>query len=43
MIHRATGNNALAREYLKRALTLNPQFDPLQAVNAKKALATVGE
>ncbi|HEY3137619.1 MAG TPA: tetratricopeptide repeat protein [Blastocatellia bacterium] len=43
MIHRATGNNDLAREYLKRALTLNPQFDPLQAVNAKKALATVGE
>lgn len=38
MIARAAGEKAAAREYLKRALTLNPQFDPLQASIAKKAL-----
>lgn len=43
MIALAADNNALAREYLKRALTLNPQFDPLQALNAKEALEAVGE
>ncbi len=38
MIARAAGEKEAAREYLKRALMLNPQFDPLQAGIAKKAL-----
>ena len=38
MIARAAGDKDAARDYLKRALTLNPQFDPLQAVIAKRAL-----
>jgi tetratricopeptide (TPR) repeat protein len=38
MIARAAGEEGAAREYLKRALTLNPQFDPLQASIAKKVL-----
>ena len=40
MIARAAGKRRTARAYLKRALTLNPQFDPLQAKNARQALTT---
>jgi tetratricopeptide (TPR) repeat protein len=39
MIARAAGDNLSARDYLQRALKLNPQFDPLQAAAARKALA----
>jgi len=38
MIARAAGDAASARDYLKRALALNPQFDPLQSPIARKAL-----
>jgi tetratricopeptide (TPR) repeat protein len=38
MIARAAGQKDAAHDYLKRALTLNPQFDPLQAVIARNAL-----
>ncbi|MDQ2920714.1 MAG: tetratricopeptide repeat protein [Acidobacteriota bacterium] len=38
MIARAAGEKSAARDYLKRALALNPQFDPLQAPIARKAL-----
>lgn len=38
MIARAAGDTPLARDYLKRALALNPQFDPLQAVIAERAM-----
>lgn len=38
MIARAAGNQALASDYLQRALKLNPQFDPLQAKLAAEAL-----
>jgi tetratricopeptide (TPR) repeat protein len=37
MIYRAAGDEAQAKEYLRRALKLNPQFDALQAVAAKRA------
>ncbi len=43
MIALASGDRANAREYLKRALALNPQFDPLQAINAKKAFEAINE
>jgi tetratricopeptide (TPR) repeat protein len=39
MIAKAAGETASARDYLQRALQLNPQFDPLQAAIAVKALA----
>jgi len=39
LIARAAGQRALSHSYLERALTLNPQFDPLQAVKAREALA----
>jgi Tfp pilus assembly protein PilF len=39
MIARAAGDKTRARDYLKRALTLNPVFDPLQAKIAREALA----
>jgi tetratricopeptide (TPR) repeat protein len=39
MIAQAAGNHASARDYLQRALTLCPQFDPLQASIARKILA----
>jgi len=39
MIARVAGERATAHEYLKRALTLNPQFDPRQAPLAQRALA----
>ncbi|HEY5869373.1 MAG TPA: hypothetical protein VI542_28065 [Candidatus Tectomicrobia bacterium] len=38
MIAQAAGEKAAASDYLKRALQLNPQFDPLQAAVARKAL-----
>ena len=38
MIARANGERTLGAAYLRRALALNPQFDPLQAVRARKAL-----
>jgi tetratricopeptide (TPR) repeat protein len=38
MIARAAGQKDAANDYLKRALTLNPRFDPLQAVIAGNAL-----
>ncbi len=40
MIARAAGKRRTAHAYLKRALTLNPQFDPLQAKYARQALTT---
>ena len=43
MIADAAGDKASASDYLKRALTLNPQFDPLQAPIARKTLATLGQ
>ena len=41
MIARAAGDKEAARDYLQRALTLNPQFDPLQATIAKRALEEI--
>jgi tetratricopeptide (TPR) repeat protein len=38
MIADAAGDRDRAREYLTRALTLSPEFDPLQATLARKAL-----
>jgi tetratricopeptide (TPR) repeat protein len=38
MIARAAGDKVSARNYLKHALMLSPQFDPLQASVARKAL-----
>lgn len=38
MIARAAGNKDAAHDYIKRALMLNPQFDPWQAVIARRAL-----
>jgi len=38
MIADAAGDWARAREYLTRALTLSPEFDPLQATLARKTL-----
>jgi tetratricopeptide (TPR) repeat protein len=38
MIARAAGQHDVARAYLRRALALNPVFDPLQATVARNAL-----
>lgn len=38
MIARAGGDEPAARRLLQQSLMLNPHFDPLQAVNARKAL-----
>jgi tetratricopeptide (TPR) repeat protein len=38
MIAQVAGDQSQAREYLERALTLNPQFDPIQVAVARKAL-----
>ena len=38
MIAKAAGDRARAREYLTRALTLSPAFDPFQAPRARQAL-----
>ncbi len=42
MIARAAGDKQSARDYLKRALALNPVFDPLQASVAGHALEEMG-
>ncbi|MEP6742548.1 MAG: tetratricopeptide repeat protein [bacterium] len=39
MIERAAGDIAASQNYLRRSLQLNPHFDPLQSLVAKKALA----
>jgi tetratricopeptide (TPR) repeat protein len=39
MVARAAGDRATAQEYLRRALKLNPSFDPRQSQVAKQALA----
>jgi tetratricopeptide (TPR) repeat protein len=41
MIARAAGNPWGARDYLRRSLELNPQFDPLQAQAARSALESL--
>lgn len=38
MVARAAGDKTSARDSLRRALTLNPQFDPVHAAVARKAL-----
>ena len=38
MIARFAGDKTSARDYLKRALALNPQVDPLQSIIARKSL-----
>jgi tetratricopeptide (TPR) repeat protein len=43
MIALARGDKATAGDYLNRALAINPQFDPLQAMNARKALDGLSE
>jgi tetratricopeptide (TPR) repeat protein len=43
MIALAAGDKLAARDSLNRALTLNPQFDPLQSANARKALETLSQ
>jgi len=40
MIAQAAGDERGAREYLKRASAINPQFDPMQAAVAQKVLGT---
>jgi tetratricopeptide (TPR) repeat protein len=39
MVARAAGDRAAAQEYLRRALKLNPRFDPRQSQFAKQSLA----
>jgi tetratricopeptide (TPR) repeat protein len=39
MVAAACGNRKSLRDYLRRALALNPMFDPLQGSRARKALA----
>ena len=41
MIERALGNKAAARDYLARALTINADFDPLQARVARESLKSM--
>ena len=38
MIEQAAGDKNAAQNYLRRSLELNPHFDPLQSIIAKKAL-----
>ena len=38
MIERAAGDTAASQNYLRQSLKLNPNFDPLQSIIAKKAL-----
>jgi tetratricopeptide (TPR) repeat protein len=42
MIHKALGDTDRARDFLARALMLNPRFHPLQAEVAARALAELG-
>jgi tetratricopeptide (TPR) repeat protein len=39
MVARAAGDKTAARDHLRRALKLNPQFDPIQAQVAKQVLS----
>lgn len=41
MIAKAAGDSAAAADYLQRALGLNPQFDALQSLNARKTLESL--
>ena len=41
MIAKAAGDTKAARDYLKQALSLNPQFDPLQAPIARATLESL--
>jgi tetratricopeptide (TPR) repeat protein len=41
-IAQAQGDSAVAREYLRRALEVNPYFSPLYAARAQQALAKLG-
>ncbi len=43
MIARAAGDQAAASDYLQRALTLNPDFDPLQSSIVRKTLNELGK
>lgn len=43
MIALAREDKAAVRDYLNRALAINPQFDPLQVINARKALDGLSE
>ena len=43
MIALGRGDKATAGDYLNQALAINPQFDPLQAMNARKALDSLSE
>lgn len=43
MIHRAAGDPERAREFLQRALALNPHFHVLQSEVAKRALKEIGQ
>lgn len=42
MIERAAGRTAAARQYLERALELNPTFDPMHPAIAKATLDSMG-
>lgn len=42
MIARAAGEKAAAKDFLQRALSLNPHFDPLQSERARTALKDLG-
>jgi tetratricopeptide (TPR) repeat protein len=42
VIAQAQGDHAAARDYLKRALALNPHFSPLFAARAQQTLAEIG-
>jgi tetratricopeptide (TPR) repeat protein len=42
VIAQAQGDHVAARDYLKRALALNPHFSPLFAVRAQQTLAEIG-
>ncbi len=41
MIAHSAGDGSMARQYLTRALALNPRFDPLQAQIAERVLGTI--
>ena len=43
MIALARGDKGTAGDYLNRALAINPQFDPLQTMNAREALDDLSE
>ena len=42
MIQHRLGDRAQAKDYLERALALNPHFSPLQAEEARRTLAALG-